>query len=234
MAVSSPTQPLSPWTLTSWMLTFILNAAGQSMGKTLGLQHGQSTGKTSGRHLNDMVDLRRCLPIIYAFDATSTMYIWLTLVLAYSKGVRESATMIVEDRLANADDDRDAQTLEVFAQEISNMKNDSPMRLIGFLIGVLPTFIKISACSGIPVLQVLGYLWVGPWLVFELLVSASTTSQATRPGQSLRAEAPYIKRIQEFSLRTALAINVIIATIPSAVFVSDSWHSLTSGASSQS
>lgn len=200
-------QQISPWTLTSWVLSFILNSAGQPCGNVLSLQSYKS------------VDLRRCFPVKAALDAVTALLLWSELVFVYAKSPRDAATAILRDRLT-ANDDKSKLCA------IKSMKNGTSLRVIGFVIGVLPAVIKLGACDGILTIQVLGYLWVGPWIVFELLIMASTSDQPRHSGDTIQLDSLRARSIQRQSSLVADMITSVLCITPPLLFSLGAWNNI--------
>lgn len=170
-------------------------------------------------------DFRRCFPVKYALDALLTFLFWVELVALHSKGPREAATIILRRRLT--DDD---SSIESQFQAVQSIKSGAMMRVIGFLIGVLPSFIKLCACEGVFALQALGYLWVGPWVVLETLILASTPSITTAPSDhrevELQLHGSYTQKLRMPCSLAADMINIALCITPPFMFELDAWHNV--------
>lgn len=207
-AETAANDEISPWTLTSWVLSFILNAAGQPSGRLMGLQP------------HEHIDLRRCFPVKYALDALLALLSWAELVVSRSRTPREAAAIVLRGRLA----DGTTQSHDDVESRLRAVKSGAAMRAIGFVTGVLPVFIKLCACEGVSALQVLGCLWVAPWVVFETLILASTP--ALHPSDDLPLYDSRPQRLQRPFSFAADIINIILCSTPPFMFALDAWRNV--------
>jgi len=137
-----------------WMLTFALNAIGQSCGDVLGLGSEHRW-------------VLRVSPVIYAMDTVEVALSWLALVVFRREPISLAATRILRERIK---DDHD----------IRKLKSHTALRWMAFAIGVLPQIIKVLGSTGIPVSQAVAALYIMPWVLFEGLVFAADPAIDTR------------------------------------------------------
>jgi hypothetical protein len=77
---------------------------------------------------------------------------------------------------------------------IRKAREQSKGRWLGFGLGVLPNFIKICACSGIPGTLLYSSMFVAPWVAFELLILIGDPSQPSSLDGSRVQSPPSLSR----------------------------------------
>jgi hypothetical protein len=175
-----------------WIVCFALNTMSQPTGRILGLSYRYPS-------------ILRSSPIAYAFDAINVLVSWRILVVYSRLPGRLAATQILKDRMTDTKD----QTLHA----IRSLKEQSKVRWIGFVLGVLPQAIKLFATRGMPWTQALGALYLASWLLFELVILASLSDDTL-------SYLPHILEEKEKSARKYLAtigvlFNSVVYTMPS-------------------
>ncbi|KAL5336141.1 hypothetical protein BJX70DRAFT_291886 [Aspergillus crustosus] len=149
-------------TLFFWMACFALNSISQPSGRVLG---------TPYRHQS----ILRGSPIICAFDAINIVASWLIHLLfpiARPAGVRLAATRVLLQRFIDEQGNPDLPA-------IKSLQAQSRARWVGFLLGVLPSAIKLFASKGIPYSQAAGAMFLSSWLFFEILFLAAELDDTT-------------------------------------------------------
>lgn len=161
---------VSEWNLVFWMLGFAASAFGQPTGRVLDLDY---------RHHA----ILRAAPVLYAADAVAVVASWLRSMLSL-RGPRESATDILSQRFIRSDDDKQLPDVE----GIKRARSHFWVRLVGFLAGALPPFIKLWVSrAGLGVLApAIGTMFVVSWAVFELLLLAADPDRLDNPRDSER------------------------------------------------
>jgi hypothetical protein len=136
------------------MLTFALNAIGQSSGDVLGLE-------SESRWVS------RLSPAIYAMDSVDMALSWLALVVFRRESISLAATRVSRTRIK---DD----------QNIKRLKSHTNLRWLAFAIGVLPQIVKVLSSTGIRVSKAVAALYIVPWIVFESLIFATDLEKDMR------------------------------------------------------
>ncbi|KAL4875608.1 hypothetical protein BJY04DRAFT_201423 [Aspergillus karnatakaensis] len=144
-----------PWpTIFFWMACFALNSISQPTGRMLGTRY---------RHQ----PVLRGSPILCAFDSVNILVSWFIYLIAPTTSptsIRQAAARVLLERVT----DDSCGNPDLIA--IKDTKAQSRVRWFGFLLGVLPSAIKLFVSKGIPLSQVAGAMYLASWLIFELLV----------------------------------------------------------------
>lgn len=181
---------VSPWALTSWMICFMLTAASQPTGRILHLP--SDVQSTPPSLFTNVLHFRRYYRL-HSLDEIGRDPV-------HTLKPHEAATIALASRLPG--------DIEQQIQEIVSMKSGAATRMMAFITGVLPSFIKLCFCDGVALLQVFGSMYVGPWIAFELLIWACTPEMSSLASTDVQDTEPDIELLRKIGAAVAYAVQL--------------------------
>jgi hypothetical protein len=105
----------------------------------------------------------RSSPFICAFDAVGVLLVWARHICWHLESPTTAARRIARARFRDIENEAEEES-------VSSLERNIPFRYVAFFLGALPQAVKLFASSGLPYVKAIGAMYLGSWILFELLL----------------------------------------------------------------
>ena len=146
----------------------------------------------------------RSSPFICAFDAVGVLLVWARHIFWHLESPTTAARRIARARFRDIENEAEEES-------VSSLERNIPFRYAAFFLGALPQAVKLFASSGLPYVKAIGAMYLGSWIVFELLLLPILGHDRHKKVKA-RAEVPSSERNHHWRrLRAAWRIAAVVS-----------------------